>query len=106
VNVPVPVLVMPPLPPTVPLRVVLPEPVTVMVLEPRLTGPLAVSEPALVFTVVLPVRLMVPENVLLPETLRRAPLPPAPVPAIETLPSLTVMLFVKARVAPEATVLF
>jgi len=93
-----------PLPPTWPVKVVLPAPATV---SPKLdvaTGLPSVSVPLALDIVAALVRLIWPLRVLLPETFWIAPAPDTPDPPIASPLSLTVMLFLKANVAPGATV--
>src|SRR6478736_8088268 len=95
-----------------PLRVTLPAPAIARLLATEVSAlfsersPVRVRAPALEAMVLSLIRVTAPPRVLVPLTLLMAPALPAPAPLILQPPSLTVMPPWRARVAPDATVLF
>ena len=66
--------------------------------------PESVRAPALVAKVVSPVRVIGPENELVPDRLRRAPVPPSPTPVSVSDEGVMVREPSRLSVAPSATV--
>ena len=81
-----------------------PAPPTVRFLLVLVTPPVRVSLPAVATTFVASANVIAPASVLLPEKLRRAPLPEMPVPVSEMASAATVMPPWTRSSAPSATV--
>ena len=86
-----------------PVKVVLLEPVMVRVRVPAEIFPAIVSVPASDWTEVLPERVIGPPKELLPLRLRRAPVPPKPVPERSSGSEATEVEPRSSSEAPEAT---
>ena len=105
VSVPAPSLVTPPVPEMMPADfVVLPAPSTVSAKPAVATAPLSVSVPAVATTVLAEPRVKAPDQVLVPATLRSAPVPDTPEPLSVSGSATARPLPLSVMAAPETTV--